>query len=91
MVKSLAFYKEYMEESVNKEMAALIAPNIRTLVNQVNEKGILKEDIVSLLPIGDRQFALLYYCSPSSGTTFKPWTEPSMTRYLSSSVSTASL
>ena len=48
----------YMEEK--KGMHALVYPNIRKLVNAVNDLGIQREDIVSIERV-DKDFILIYY------------------------------
>lgn len=47
-----------MEEK--KGMHALVYPNIRKLVNAVNDLGIQREDIVSIEKV-DKDFILIYY------------------------------
>lgn len=41
-------------------MTAIISPTIRGIINRVNEVGVKKEEIVSLIKEGD-QFILVYY------------------------------
>ena len=43
-----------------KKMTTLVAENVRLLIQQVNEIGIKKESIVSLLK-DNEQFYLIYY------------------------------
>lgn len=47
-----------MEEK--KGMHVLVYPNIRKMVNAVNDLGIQKEDIVSIEKV-DNDFILIYY------------------------------
>lgn len=48
----------YMEGK--KGMNVLVYPNIRKMVNAVNDLGIQKEDIVSIEKV-DNDFILIYY------------------------------
>ena len=52
--------KTYTYTMEEKQMNVLTAKNIRTLITQVNELKIQKENIVSL-QFNDGQYLLIYY------------------------------
>ena len=52
--------KTYTYTMEEKQMKVLTAKNIRTLITQVNELKIQKENIVSL-QFNDGQYLLIYY------------------------------
>ena len=61
--KTLNIYinsKTYTYTMEEKQMKVLTAKNIRTLITQVNELKIQKENIVSL-QFNDGQYLLIYY------------------------------
>jgi hypothetical protein len=49
-----------MEEESKKKMEAMYCHTLRGMTEQVNAKGIQKEDIVQVLP-SNEGFVLLYY------------------------------
>jgi hypothetical protein len=49
-----------MKQSNNKKMEAILSNTVSGILEQVNEKGIQKEDIVQTVPT-DNGFILLYY------------------------------